>query len=84
MTDQSKKTKMSNEQFNQWCDRFEKENGCKKVTPPKGQAVVIFPGPDGKVDMIDAVERLYGIEHDKGDRIIRIRGGKIVSDEVVE
>ena len=61
------------------------ELGIKEVDPPKDAgAIVIFPGPDGKVDMIDAVERLYGIKHDKGDRVIRIRGGEIVSDEVVD
>ena len=66
-------------------DALDKAIGAKKVPPPKDAgAVVIFPGPDGKVDMIDAVERLYGIKHDKGDRVIRIRGGKIVSDEVVD
>jgi hypothetical protein len=65
-------------------DAMLRRMGSKKVPAPKDAgAVVIFPGPDGKVDMIDAVERLYGIKHDKGDRVIRIRGGKIVSDEEV-
>ena len=66
-------------------DAMLKKLGAKEVPPPKDAgAVVIFPGPDGKVDMIDAVERLYGIKHDKGDRIVRIRGGKVVSDEVAD
>jgi hypothetical protein len=43
----------------------------------------MFPGADGKVDMIDAVNAFYGIKRKKGDRVIRIRGGEIVSDEVV-
>jgi hypothetical protein len=65
-------------------DEMDKELGFKKVAPPKDAgAIVIFPGPDGKVDMIDAVEALYGIKQNPGDRVIRIRGGKIVSDEVV-
>ena len=71
--------------FEQFNDHMEKEHGFKKVAPPKDAgAIVIFPDPDGKVDMIDAVERLYGIKHDKGDRVIRIRSGKVVSNEVVE
>jgi hypothetical protein len=59
--------------------------GSKRVPAPKNAgAMVIFPGPDGKVDMIDAVNAFYGIKRDKGDRVIRIRGGKIVSDEEVK
>jgi len=30
--------------------------------------------------MIDAVEALYGIKQNPGDRVIRIRGGEAVSD----
>jgi len=68
-----------------YLDALDKAIGAKEVPAPKDAgAVVIFPGPDGKVDMIDAVERLYGIKHNKGDRVIRIRGGKVVSDEVVD
>jgi hypothetical protein len=71
--------------FEQFNEHMKRDHGFIEVAPPKDAgAIVIFPGPDGKVDMIDAVERLYGIKHDKGDRIIRIRGGEIVSDEVVE
>ena len=59
--------------------------GSKRVPAPKDAgAIVIFPGPDGKVDMIDAVNAFYGIKRNKGDRVIRIRGGEIVSDEVVD
>ena len=59
--------------------------GSKRVPAPKDAGtIVIFPDADGKVDTIVAVEKLYGIKHDKGDRVIRIRGGKDVSDEVVD
>ena len=59
-------------------DKLGEKLGFKKVDPPKDLCVVIFPGPDGKVDMIDAVEKLYGIEPDEGDVVIRIRDGKMV------
>jgi hypothetical protein len=65
-------------------DRLAKELGFVEVEAPEDQAVVTSPGTDGKVDMIDAVERLYGIEHDKVDIVIKIRGGKIVSEEEVK
>jgi hypothetical protein len=61
-----------------------RDHGFIEVEPPKDAgAIIIFPGPDGKVDMIDAVEVLYGIRENPGDRVIRIRGGRIVSDEEV-
>jgi hypothetical protein len=71
--------------FEQFNEHMKRNHGFIEVEPPKDAGtIVIFPGPDGKVDMIDAVEALYGIKHDKGDRVIRIRGGKIVSDEEVD
>ena len=70
--------------FEQFNDHMKKEHGFINVAPPKGQAVAIFPGADGKVDMIEATKMLYGIKDEVGDRIIRIRGGKVVSDTEVE
>jgi hypothetical protein len=85
MTKKHNPTDKDIECFNEFCDQLDKELGAKKVDPPTDAgAVVIFPGPDGKVDMIDAVNALYGLKRNKGDRVIRIRGGKVVSDEVVD
>jgi hypothetical protein len=62
MTKKHNPTDKDIECFNEFCDQLEKEHGFKKVAPPKDAGtIVIFPGLDGKVDMIDAVEALYGI-----------------------
>jgi hypothetical protein len=59
-------------------DKLGDKLGIPKVPAPKDLCVVVFPGPDGKVDMIDAADQLYGIEPDEGDVVIRIRDGKVV------
>jgi hypothetical protein len=71
MTKKHNPTDKDIECFNEFCDQLEKEHGFKKVAPPKDAGtIVIFPGLDGKVDMIDAVEALYGIKQNPGDRVM--------------
>ncbi len=53
MTKKHNPTDKDIECFNEFCDQLEKEHGFKKVAPPKDAgAIVIFPGPDGKVEWL--------------------------------
>jgi len=56
--------------FEQFNDHMKRDHGFIEVEPPTDAGtIVIFPDADGKIDMIDAVNTLYGVKRNKGDRV---------------
>lgn len=45
-------------------DKWAKDTPMIEISPIEGQAFAVFSGPDGKVDILDTVQKLCGDKRD--------------------